>query len=319
MALAHMQSRVTISASCSSVQFSVPAGRIGRTMKRHFWRGDLDRKIPTGVSMHEGALRPVFLNYTQEQLDGAYDQSAWAPEMAALEAEDGEAGSALRRRMPARTERYGPSEAELVDIFAPAGARDAPILIFIHGGTWTRNSRRDVSYPASTVVERGVVYLAPDFGSLQTARLPELVENCRRVVAWAVGNASLFGGDPDRIFLSGHSAGAHLAACVLITDWNARGVPADVVKGALLMSGMYDLYPVMLTSRSSYLKITTEEEAAFSPMRHLHRIVCPVAIVSADQDSPEFKRQSACSPTRSPGWAGLPAVPNCSTATTFRK
>ena len=248
----------------------------------------------SGVALpQEGAPRPVFLNYTQEQLDGAYDQSAWAPQMAALEAADGEASAALRRRMPARIEQYGPSEAELVDIFAPAGARDAPILIFIHGGAWTRNSRRDVSYPASTVVERGVVYLAPDFGSLKNARLPGLVENCRRVVAWAVGNAPQFGGDPDRIFLSGHSAGAHLAACALITDWSTRGVPADVVKGALLMSGMYDLYPVMLSSRSSYLKITTEEEAAFSPMRHLHWIACPVAIVWADQDSPEFKRQSA--------------------------
>jgi arylformamidase len=108
-----------------------------------------------------------------------------------------------------------------------------------------------------------------------------------------VSHPPQFGGDPDRIFLSGHSAGAHLAACVLITDWNARDAPADTDKGALLMSGMYDLYPVMLSSRSNYLKITSEEEAAFSPMRHLHRIACPVAIVSADQDSPEFKRQSA--------------------------
>jgi arylformamidase len=61
----------------------------------------------------------------------------------------------------------------------------------------------------------------------------------------------------------------------------------------MLMSGMLDLYPVVLSSRSSYLKITTDEQAAFSPMRHLDRIACPIAIVSADQDSREFKRQSA--------------------------
>jgi arylformamidase len=233
------------------------------------------------------------LNYTQEQLDRVYDQSAWAPQMAELEAQDAEASAAIRRRMPPKTEQYGPSEAELVDIFTPIGARDAPVLVFIHGGAWTRNTRHDVSYPASTVVERGAVYLAPDFGSLKTARLPELLENCRRVLVWAVRNAASFGGDPDRIFLSGHSAGAHLAACALITNWSASGVRADAIKGAMLMSGMYDLYPVMLSSRSNYLKITTEEEAAFSPMRHLDWIACQIAIVSADQDSPEFKRQSA--------------------------
>jgi hypothetical protein len=102
----------------------------------------------------DAASRSVFLNYTQEQLDRAYDQSAWAPQMAELEARDGEASAAIRQRMPPRTEQYGPSEAQLVDIFAPAEARDAAVLVFIHGGAWKRNSRRDVSYPASTLVER---------------------------------------------------------------------------------------------------------------------------------------------------------------------
>jgi arylformamidase len=239
------------------------------------------------------ASRFVFLRYTQQQLDKAYDQSAWAPQMAALETEDGVLSTDTRKLRPPRTDRYGLSDEQLIDIFTPAKTRGAPILVFIHGGAWTRNSRQDVSYPAMILVESGAVYLAPDFGSLKTARLPELVESCRLVVGWAVRNARSFGGDPDRLFLAGHSAGAHLAACVLITNWGARGLSTEVVKGALLLSGMYDLHPVLLSSRSSYLKITCEEEAAFSPMRHLHRIACPVAVVSSDQDSPEFKRQSA--------------------------
>jgi len=249
---------------------------------------------PPAVALpQDAASRLVFLRYTQEELDRAYDQSAWAPQMAELEAQDGEASAALRQRMPPRTEQYGPSHAELIDIFNPAGARGAPALVFIHGGAWTRNSRQDVSYPAATLVERGAVYLAPDFGSLRSARLPELAENCRRALVWVIRNAASFGADPNRVFLTGHSAGAHLAACVLVTDWSKHGLPADAIKGAMLLSGMYDLRPVMLSSRSSYLKITSAEEAEFSPMRHLHRIVSPIAIISADQDTPEFKRQSA--------------------------
>jgi len=237
--------------------------------------------------------KAVFLDYTQEQLDKAYDQSFWAPQMATLEAGDGTASSEVRRKTPPRTERYGASDTNLVDIFAPPNARGAPVLVFIHGGAWTRNSRQDASFPAPSLTGREAAYLAPDFGSLKTMRLPEMIENCRNVLEWTVRNAASFGGDPGRVFLAGHSSGAHLAGCVLITEWTKRGLPADAIKGALLMSGMYDLYPVRLSSRSAFLHLTLEEEAAASPMRHLGRIACPVAIASADEDSPEFKRQSA--------------------------
>ncbi|MEI7874433.1 MAG: alpha/beta hydrolase [Alphaproteobacteria bacterium] len=237
--------------------------------------------------------KPVFLEYSQEQLDKAYDQSFWAPQMAELEADDGAKSTEVRRRMPPRTERYGGGDANLIDIFAPPNARGAPVLVFLHGGAWTRNSRQDASFPAPALVGRGAAYLAPDFGSLKTIRLPEMIENCRLALEWTVRNAQSFGGDPSRVFLAGHSSGGHLAGCVLITDWAQRGLPADCIKGALLMSGMYDLYPVRLSSRSAFLHITPEEEMAASPMRHLNRIACPVAVTSADEDSPEFKRQSA--------------------------
>ncbi len=143
-----------------------------------------------------------------------------------------------------------------------------------------------------TLTGRGAAYLAPDFGILKTSRLPEMVESCRLALEWTARNAASFGGDATRIFLAGHSSGAHLAACALATDWTARGLPADLIKGAFLMSGMYDLYPVLLSSRRSFLHLTEKEATEFSPIRHLDRINCPVAVLNADQDSPEFKRQS---------------------------
>ena len=146
--------------------------------------------------------------------------------MAQLEAENGEASAALRRKMPPRTEQYGPSHAALVDIFTPAGAHRAPALVFIHGGVWTRNSRQDVSYPASILVGRGSVYMAPDFASLKTARLPELAENCRRALAWTIRNALSFGADPDRIFVRalGRSASRGMRAYHrLDRSWPAGG------------------------------------------------------------------------------------------------
>lgn len=84
--------------------------------------------------------KPVFLDYTQEQLDKAYDQSFWAPQMAELEADHGATSAEVRRKMPPRTERYGTNVADLIDIFTPPNARGVPVLVFIHGGAWTRNA-----------------------------------------------------------------------------------------------------------------------------------------------------------------------------------
>lgn len=239
------------------------------------------------------APAPVFLTYTQEQLDEAYDLSVWIPNVRAYEGRATTASEAVRQAMPPRVERYGPDDADLVDIFAPPGAHGVPVMVYLHGGAWIRNTRQDASYPAPTFVGKGAAFLVPDFPSLASVRMPHMVTACQRALEWAVKNASSFGGDPNRVFLAGHSSGAHLAACVLGTDWTQRGLPANAIKGALLMSGVYDLYPVMLSSRSTFVHITLEEEAALSPARHLDRLTCPIAVMSGDGDSPEYKRQSA--------------------------
>src|SRR5262249_21239738 len=123
--------------------------------------------------------------------------------------------------------------------------------------------------------------------------LDGMVAQVRRAVAWVAANATRFGGDATRIFVGGHSSGGHLAGNVLVTDW-ARdfGLPADLVKGGLCMSGMYELHPVRLSARSSYVKFDDHIERELSPMRHLSRVRCPVVVAYGERDSPEFQRQS---------------------------
>ena len=226
----------------------------------------------------------VFLDYTQAELDQAYDQLVWAPHRDTIQAEIRKDCEAVRQKMPPRTERYGKSDKQELDIFAPQGATKAPVLVYLHGGAWLRGARPDTIYPAPAVTGRGAALVVPEFNNVSEVSLPQMVEQCRQAVDWTVRHAASFGGDPERVYLAGHSSGAHLASCVLLGD-----LP---IKGALLISGLYDLHAPMLSARSKYVKITSEELDAASAMRHLGRIRCPVAVAWSVGDSPEFRRQA---------------------------
>ncbi|HZQ00492.1 MAG TPA: alpha/beta hydrolase [Reyranella sp.] len=225
----------------------------------------------------------VFLDYTQAELDQAYDQLVWAPHRDAIQAEIRKTCEAVRRAHPPRTERYGKSDMQVLDVYAPPTASGAPVLVYLHGGAWLRGSRLDVAYPAPALIGRGAALVVPDFNNVSEVGLPAMIEQCRQAVAWTVRNAASFGGDPEHVYLAGHSSGSHLASCVLLGDHS--------VKGALLISGMYDLHAPMLSARAKYVKLTPEELDAASAMRHLGRIRCPVAVAWSVGDSPEFRRQ----------------------------
>lgn len=234
----------------------------------------------------------VFLDYTQEALDKAYDQRVWAPNATEIIERYATDSAAVRKQYPPQSERYGESDAETLDIFAPAGAKGLPVMVFIHGGAWRALTKSDASAPAPTFVENGCIYVALDFAVIPKVRLPEMAAQCRRALLWLHKSIARFGGDPEKIFVSGHSSGGHLCGAMLTTDWAALSGPKNLLKGGVAMSGMYELHPVMLSVRSSYVKISQEELAALSAMRHLDKIACDVLVVFGDKETPEFQRQS---------------------------
>jgi arylformamidase len=123
--------------------------------------------------------------------------------------------------------------------------------------------------------------------------LMTMADQVRRAVAWVYRNARTFGGDPNRLYVSGHSSGGHLAGVILTTDWpNDFNLPPDIIKGGLCASGMFDLKPVRLSVRSTYLKFTDEMEAALSPQRRLDKLRSPLIVAYGTLETPEFQRQS---------------------------
>jgi arylformamidase len=236
----------------------------------------------------------VFMEYDQIELDAAYDQSAYAPLGYQITARRATNSEETRRRLgPPRRESYGPTEVEKLDIFTTK-APNAPVLVFVHGGAWLGGVSSGFHFAAENFVNAGAHYVALDFIAIEPAGgdLRVMSNQVRRAIAWVYKNARSFGGNPDRIYLCGQSSGAHLAGTALITEWSEFGVPADIIKAALLLSGMYEMKPVRLSRRSSYVKFDDAMEDAMSTQRHLARITMPVTLVIGTNETPEFQRQS---------------------------
>ena len=228
----------------------------------------------------------VFLDYDQKALDDAYDQAVYAPNRDQLLARMARTSELARARLgePKRF-AYGPSEVEALDVYKTSRP-NAPVHVYIHGGAWRFRRAAEYAFAAETFVDAGAHYVVPDFIGVVEAEgnLFTMAEQVLRAVMWVCRNAAAFGGDPERIYVSGSSSGAHLAGVLATAD-----LP---VKGYVLTSGMYDLRGPRLSKRSSYVAFTDEMEETLSAQRHLARISAPIVLVYGSLETPEFQRQS---------------------------
>ena len=244
------------------------------------------------AAMTRGPL--VWRDLDQKALDDAYDQDVYAPNRPLI-VKRRIAASERARAILGEPQRvaYGPSEYERLDIFRAPEA-NAPINIFIHGGAWRRNKGPDYHLQAEPLVRARAHCLIADFINVEQAGgdLFPMYEQVRRAIAWAWRNAESFGGDRDRFYISAHSSGSHLAACVLTRGWREEGLPEDFCKGALLLSGMYDLEAVRLSKRSSYVSFTDAMVEDLSSQRYLDGLYTPLVLAYGTQETPEFQRQT---------------------------
>jgi arylformamidase len=237
----------------------------------------------------------VWLDMDQKALDDAYDQSVYAPNQQLVARRRSLASEATLRRLgPPERVAYGMSEIEQLDIYKTKRP-NAPVNVYIHGGAWRNGRAKDFAFPAELFVNAGAHFVVVDFVQVTETggNLLPMARQVRSAVAWVYKNAASFGGDPNRLYVTGHSSGAHLAGCVLVTDWEKDfGLPANILKGGLLISGMYDLKAVRLSKRSEYVKFTDEIEQALSSQRHLDKLNAPIIVAYGSQETPEFQRQS---------------------------
>jgi arylformamidase len=234
----------------------------------------------------------VFLHYTQAELDRNYDQRGWVNNAEEIIARYPIRSAETRRVLAHRLNvAYGQDADELLDIF-PAATGEAPTLIFIHGGAWRNFTKDDYSFVAAALVPSGVHVVVINFSKIPKVRLPGAVMQAQHSIAWVFRHAREFGLTSDKLYVCGHSSGAHMAAMAMLTDWCAFDLPPNLIKGATCISGSYDLEPVLLSARSSYIKLDQREQTDLSPARHAERISCPILVAYAERDTDEFQRQS---------------------------
>ena len=237
--------------------------------------------------------KKVYRGYSQDELDAQYDVSAPdSPERMRERRLTAEANARARSAIDCRLDvPYGRGADERMDIF-PARAPGAPVLLNIHGGYWKQFDKADESQYAAVYVPAGAAYVAIDYTLAPAATLDTMVAQCRAATAWVAAHAREFNGDPARIHLLGRSAGGHLAAMVMATDWADAGLPETPIAGATLVSGLYDLEPVMLSFANDWCRLDAESAWRLSPIYRLPAQPLPMVVAWGGAETDEFRRQS---------------------------
>lgn len=215
-------------------------------------------------------------------LDAAYNNSAAVADSSKLLADFDERSDRLRAARGRHLDlRYGPAERNRVDYFA-AGA-SGPVLVFIHGGYWQMRAKETFSFIAEGPLAHGIHVAFVGYTLAPGKRLDGIVFEVRAAIAWLAARVADFGGDPNRIYVSGWSAGGHLTALAL---------DEPAVQGGLAISGIYDLEPIRLCYVNDKLRLDEDETRRLSPVRHLPASTKPLVVAYGGGELPELQRQS---------------------------
>lgn len=176
---------------------------------------------------------------------------------------------------------YGEHPLRKVDIY-PAAGRDgpAPVHIFYHGGYWRAQDKQNFAFVAALLVAAGITTVIANYELCPASTLDGVAESAIAALAWVRQEVARFGGDPDRISLSGHSAGAHLVAECMAHDWAAEGIDPGFVSGAVMISGIYDPRPVMGTTVNAEVRLTEEIARRRDVERRQVHVKCPTTLIA---------------------------------------
>lgn len=191
--------------------------------------------------------------------------------------------------------QYGLASAERIDLFPVTLTNQlAPLFVFIHGGYWRSQAKENAALMAKSFTDAGVAVATVEYTLLPKATLFEVVREIRSAVAWLYRNATTYGVDPDQIFVGGSSAGGHLVGMLLASGWHDEfAVPADLVKGAVVLSGLFDLQPLCDIAPNEWLKLAPAQARDLSPLFLIPDAAPPLVLAVGGLETDGFRNQTA--------------------------
>lgn len=236
----------------------------------------------------------LFRHYDFDGLDAQYRLRPKIPDLDDIYVRWKEKSEATRAKHECRIDvPYGDKPLEKLDIF-PASTPGAPIHVFIHGGYWQNLDKSSHSFIAEPFLAEDITFIAINYTLAPDASMDEIVQQNRDALAWIGRNAATFNGDMSRLFISGHSAGGHLVAMMMATDWAAEaGLPEDFIKSGCAISGLFDLEPIRLSFVNDKIGMTKEDAQRNSPIYVLPHGRSPVLVAVGADETDEYLRQSS--------------------------
>lgn len=235
----------------------------------------------------------LYRGFSQQELEREYSPSSMiggdlTPYMSAYSALSAQARSefAVQENLV-----YGDNPEQMLDFF-PGHTPNAPLHVFIHGGYWQALSQRESAMMAPAVIRNGHAFATVNYTLAPNARLGQMVNECRQALTWLAAQVDSLGIDLSHVTLSGHSAGAHLAAMIMATSADQFARAGLRVREVILISGVYDLEPISLTSVNDPLQLTPVELHDLSPILNLPAPGPRYRITVGERDTGEFIRQS---------------------------
>lgn len=240
-------------------------------------------------------MSKIYRNFNQEELDVQYRASATVPNMQLfVDQYISLSGDAQKNLDCVLDVKYGPGEAETLDLFPVPRQKNSPLFIFIHGGYWRMLSKNESSFMAPNLVKNNIAVAAINYTLVPHAKIDQIVSECRRSIKWLYNNAIHYGIDRERIFVGGSSAGGHLTGMMISRNWqNSYGVPNDVIKGGLPISGLFDLEPIAKSFVNEWMKMSVIDAQHNSPDQNVPDQGCPLIVAVGENETNEFKRQSS--------------------------
>lgn len=194
---------------------------------------------------------------------------------------------------PERDLCYDARSGQCLDIYSAPQPGLRPAFVFIHGGYWRMLGKGDSAFMAETLTREGVAVVVVDYALAPAATLEEIVRQVRSSLEWLYHHGREHGIDPERIFVGGSSAGGHLAGTLVAGGWRAElGLPENLIKGAMLVSGLFDLAPIQASFVNEWLNLDAARAHALSPIHFLPTQPCRLVVAWAEHDAPGFHDQS---------------------------